>query len=327
MDAQRDKGWFDARLARLDALIAAGRLAEARRLARRLAELARGREDQPLGPPTLAGLPRRLHAARLRLARAAGDAIGKLGWQATQGPAPDALVPLARMTAEARRQAAAMAGTRVPRLLHQIWLGDLPRPPAIAAWRERCAAQGRDYRLWDGPALARLGAMDHPVLRAMLDRGDLPGAADVARYIILERLGGIYLDADFHPAFGAGDFDDYLPPAGLSSLVEDTPRLTGRGPMLLTNALIAAPPGHPVLAAILGCLPQAMARLPRAPAWWVTGPVIFTLFARLVPLGIAAEGIIAGRLPEGAPPAALETIRGAEGLLIDWKSWAPPATA
>ena len=93
------------------------------------------------------------------------------------------------------------------------------------------------------------------------------------------------------------------------------------------NALIAAPPGHPVLAAILDCLPAAMARLPRAPAWWVTGPVIFTLFARLAPLGIAADGIIAGRLPEGAPPAALAGLSKAEGLLIDWKSWAPPAPA
>ena len=38
---------------------------------------------------------------------------------------------------------------------------------------------------------------------------------------------------------------------GLSALAEDTPRVTGRGPVLLTNALIACPAGHPVMAALL----------------------------------------------------------------------------
>lgn len=321
MAKHRDKAWYDAELARLDALIRAGGAGAALALADQLATAAADDPAQPLGPPTLAGLPRRLHAARLRLARAQGDMVAKLGWQATQGPGFEALLPLAQFTADERARAAALAGAPVPRLLHQVWIGSLPRPPALAAWRDWCAAHDREYLLWDEAALAGIGAPDHPAYRAMLAAGDYPGAVDVARYLILQARGGIYLDADFHPNPGGGDFGDYLPAHGLSALAEDVPRVTGRGPVLLTNALIAAPAGHPVMAALLRIMPEAVRSLPRAPAWWVTGPLVFTLLARLCPLGMAAHDIVAGRLPRRAPPEALAQFRGQPGLLIDWKSW------
>lgn len=326
MGKHRGKGWYDAELARLDALTGAGDIDAAQELAAHLAAEAGDDPARPMGPLTLAGLPRRLHAAQMRLARARGDRVAKLGWQAMQGPAPEALLPLARLTADERAQAVALAGAKVPRILHQIWIGSLPRPPSLAAWRDWCAGHGREYRLWDETALSRIGATDHPACQAMLRAGDYPGAVDVARYLVLQAQGGIYLDADFYPAPaasnpGGGDFDDYLPAQGLSALAEDTPRITGRGSVLLTNALISCPPGHPVMAALLRILPQAVAQMPRAPAWWVTGPLVFTLLARLCPLGMAAHDIIAGRLPRRAPPEALAQFQDAPGLLIDWKSW------
>lgn len=321
MEKHRDKSWYDAGLARLDGLIGAGDADAALALAAHLAAEAAGDPAEPMGPLTLAGLPRRLHAAQLRLARAQGDLVAKLGWQALQGPALEALLPLARLSADERARAVALAAAPVPRILHQIWIGSLPRPPALAAWGRCCAAHDRDYRLWDETALAGIGATDHPAYRAMLGAGDYPGAVDVARYLVLQAQGGIYLDADFHPAPQGGDFDDYLPAQGLSALAEDTPRITGRGSVLLTNALISCPPGHPVMAALLRILPQAVAQMPRAPAWWVTGPLVFTLLARLCPLGMAAHDIIAGRLPRRAPAEALAQFQDAPGLLIDWKSW------
>ena len=321
MARNKDKGWFDAGLEQLETLARAGQAEAALTLAAALAAEAEGDPAQPLGPPTLAGLPRRLHAARLRLARAQGDSVAKLGWQAMQGPALDALLPLAQLTAQERALAASLASATVPRILHQIWIGSLPRPPALAAWRDWCAVHDRDYLLWDEAALARIGAPDHPAYRAMLAAGDYPGAVDVARYLILQAQGGIYLDADYFPAPNGGDFDHYLPAQGLSALAEDTPRITGRGPALLTNALISCPIGHPVMGALLRIMPEAVGRLPRAPAWWVTGPLIFTLLARLCPLGMAAHDIVAGALPRRAPPEALAQFRDSPGLLIDWKSW------
>ena len=162
MAKRRDKGWYDAGLARLDAMIAAGEAEAALALAASLAAEAEGDPADPMGPLTLAGLPRRLHAAQLRLARAEGDQVAKLGWQAMQGPELGALLPLAQLTPEERAQAVALAGAPVPRILHQIWIGSLPRPSALAAWRDWSAAQDRDYRLWDEEALAGIGAPDHP---------------------------------------------------------------------------------------------------------------------------------------------------------------------
>lgn len=50
----------------------------------------------------------------------------------------------------------------------------------------------------------------------MLSEGDYPGAVDVARYILLERFGGIYLDCDWYPARDDVSFDSFLPLAGLT---------------------------------------------------------------------------------------------------------------
>ncbi len=110
MAKRRDKGWYDAGLARLDAMIAAGEAEAALALAASLAAEAEGDPADPMGPLTLAGLPRRLHAAQLRLARAEGDQVAKLGWQAMQGPELGALLPLAQLTPEERAQAVALAG-------------------------------------------------------------------------------------------------------------------------------------------------------------------------------------------------------------------------
>ncbi|MFH5776018.1 glycosyltransferase [Paracoccus sp. NGMCC 1.201697] len=317
----RDKHWFDAQLEVLAQLTRTGRFDDARTLAQLLEAEPTVTGDAPMGPPTLAGLPRRLHAALLHLARAEGRLIDKLGWQASQGPALDALLPMAVLDPMERRQAAEMALAPVPRILHQIWIGSLPRPPSLVAWQAWCARQGRAYCLWDEAALERIGAADHPVYRRMLTEGDYPGAVDVARYLVLDAQGGIYLDADFFPARDDMDFDHFLPPCGLSSLAEDTPRVTGRGPVLLTNALISTPQAHPALRALIRTLPDAVAALPRAPAWWVTGPLIFTLFARLCPTSMAAHDILAGHLPRRAPMAELQRFRDRPGLLIDWKSW------
>ena len=103
-------------------------------------------------------VPRRLHAAQLRLARAEGDRVAKLGWQALQGPPLQALLPLAELTAAERRAAGAMASQPVPRILHQIWIGELGgrgdhAPPVGLALgvADRAAEVVHQRRLGDRP--------------------------------------------------------------------------------------------------------------------------------------------------------------------------------
>jgi mannosyltransferase OCH1-like enzyme len=310
-------------LAAAEALREAGDYAGARAL---LDGLARHPDAAALGETTALGLPRRLHAALLRLAKTEGDVIARIGYQFHLVPDPARLAALARATTAEKRAIATANRQPVPRTLHQVWIGALPPPPATEAWAAHAAAQGYSYRIWREADLAALGFTETPACRAMLERGDLPGAVDAARYRILEREGGIYLDCDWYPARDDLGFHDLLPLTGLTAMAEDIPRQTGAGALLLANSFIAAPPGHPVLSRLNAALPAVLAEMPRAPAWWSTGPLIFTLMARMGSLTLADAGLVAATLRRGAPFAEVAALRASAevqgtGLLIGWKSW------
>jgi inositol phosphorylceramide mannosyltransferase catalytic subunit len=279
-----------------------------------------------LGPPTVFGLPRKLHSANLKLAKISGDRLRVTGLQFTLVPDPSVMEPVGRYSGKERRRIAQLAGAPVPRILHQVWIGDLPQPPAIAAWRVHCAAHGMEYRLWDMPALQAEGFDVHPSYADMMARKDYPGAADVARYLVLERFGGIYMDADWYPARDDAGFEDFIALVGLTALAAEIPRLTSAGGLLLANAFIATPPEHPVIQRIIEAMPQIMLALPDAPAWWSTGPLIFTYACRGAGVTLAGADMMAAVLPRRAPFSEVELARHAamrtdRGFIIDWKSW------
>lgn len=304
-------------------LIASGDLDGAEAL---MAGLAKDAELRAVGPVTALGLPRRLHAALLHLAKARGDAIGRAAYQFHLVPPPDVLQPLFRYSIEQRRLINAANMRPVPRKIHQIWIGNLPVPPACTAWQNHAAAQGYDYQLWREADLDGLGLTDNPVFTAMRAQGDFPGSVDVARYAILAAEGGIYLDCDWYPARDDVGFHDLLPLMGMTVMAEDTPRLTGQGGLLLANSFVATPADNPVLHRLNAVLSQVLVALPNAPAWWSTGPLVFTLAARGGAVDVAPHNLVAGNLPRGAPFADVKAMQGAAvasdgGLLIGWKSW------
>ncbi|MDZ4395368.1 glycosyltransferase family 32 protein [Cypionkella sp.] len=288
--------------------------------------LAADREIAALPAQTALGLPRRLHAARLHLAKAQGDAVARAGYQFHLVPAPELLAPLFRFSAAERQAIVAANRVAVPRVIHQIWIGTLPVPASVAAWRHHAGLHGYRYRLWQEADLASLGLPDQPVYAAMLARGDYPGAVDVARYAILAAEGGIYLDCDWYPARDDISFHDLVPLIGLTAWAESVPRQTGLGGLLLGNSFIATPPDHPALHRLNARLGQALDLLPEAPAWWSTGPLVFTLAARGGAVSVAPQTLIAGALPDRAAVAEVEALRARalameDGLLIAWKSW------
>lgn len=288
-----------------------------------LERIAADPEAEVLGEATLLGLPRKLHAARLRIAKIAHDKVAVAGLQATAVPPAAALEGLFAADAALRAACVAAAGQPVPRLLHQVWIGG-PPPAACAAWADWAARHGWRYRLWDEAALAEAGVTADPLWRAMCAAGDIPGAVDVARYRVLEAEGGLYLDCDWFPAQPELPPEALFPQRGLSVLAEPAPRQVAGGHLLLSNALIAAPAGHPAFGALRRALPQMMARLPRGPAWWQTGPLPFTLALRQGPVTVLDAAIVAGHLPHGAPRAEAEAMARATtgaGFLIAWKGW------
>lgn len=318
-----DKKYYDGQLEKARQLQTDGQYAEAHALLR---SLSAAKDAHLMGEQTVLGLPRRLHAARLRLAKAEGDLVARIGYQYTLVPPPQALEKYARFSTEERRLISLKSREPVPRCIHQIWIGNKAPPVSVGAWAAHAAKHGYDYRLWREADLEREGVLSNGVFKAMLDEGDYPGAVDVARYILLERFGGIYLDCDWYPASDDVSFDAFLPLVGLTVFDEKTPRDTGQGSTLLANSFIATPAGHPVFRKMLESFPGILRDMPRAPAWWSTGPLIFTITARAGSISLAPAGFVAASLQDRAPFEEVEAIRrtlsnAASGMLIAWKSW------
>lgn len=313
---------------RLSALIAEARALQAAgddvAAGTALGRLAAEPDLADLGQITSLGLPRRLQALLLRQAKIRGDRVQRVGYQYHLVPPPERLARFATFTLAERQAINAANGGDVPRLIHQIWIGALPVPQACAVWAAHAQANGYGYRLWREADLEGLGVERMAGFRAMLARGDYPGAVDVARYAILERDGGIYLDCDWYPARADISFHDLLPMRGLCGVAEDTARETGMGGLLLANSVIMAPPGHPVFTRLNAILPAVLQEMPAEPAWWSTGPLIFTLVARAGAVTLADGRFVVGTLKQRSPLEAVlrlaETATDA-GLLIGWKSW------
>ncbi len=314
------KTTLQAKLTTATTLIAEGELVAAEAVLQALT-------DDPdrgyLGPETALGLPRRLQAAWLKLAKARSDRRAKTALQYHLIPPPAQLADLFRPTNASLQATTLAAAAPVPRVLHQVWIGQTA-PETTDAWRDHAARHGWDYRLWDIAALTQLGVADHPTFQNRMAAGDLPGAVDVARYAILSAQGGLYLDCDWMPVTDQ-PFQARIPMAGLSAMAEATPRLTGSGSPFLNNSIIAAPKGHPAMAHLLETLPEVLVRIPKGPAWWVTGPLVFTLAARMGPVNVLDAALEAGMLTgdRAAVDAALADLRasGSPAYLAGWKPW------
>lgn len=279
-----------------------------------------------LGPTTTHGLPRRLHSAWLKLAKAEGNLIQRAGYQYTLVPPEETLNSHATFSINERKQLARLNALPVPRIVHQIWIGDKQKPVGTEAWLQHARQNHYDYQLWDETELRALGVTQHEAYKAMLAKGDLPGAVDVARYIILERSGGIYLDCDWYPVRDDISFHDLLPMTGLTAMDEKIPRHTGKGGLLLANSFIAAPPEHLVFTRLLACMASVIEQLPKAPAWWATGPLIFTLMSRGGSVTLADAALVAGQLSQETSLTQVkrwcEQMRMSDsGLLLGWRSW------
>lgn len=283
--------------------------------------------DAPLlGHLTSLGLPRRLHSALLKIAKARKDAIGSIGYQYHLVPPPETLNRYTSFTSVERKNIAEANQLSVPKKIHQIWIGSRPPPSSTTAWQTHAARNGYEYQLWQEDKLHQLGIDQNTTYRSMLAKPDLPGAVDVARYLILKRFGGVYLDCDWYPARNDISFHDVLPLTGLNAMAEDTPRNTGKGSVLLANSFIGAPPDHPVFSRLIDAIDTVNLELPKAPAWWSTGPLMFTLMCRGGSITLADDALMAGKLPQGTPLDQVEqwceSARSLDcGLLLAWRSW------
>jgi len=137
----------------------------------------------------------------------------------------------------------------IPRILHQTWkTREIPEAwlPLQRTWRELHPTW--EYRLWTDGDLRRLVEVSHPSFLPVYDAYPLEiSRIDAARYVILERYGGVYVDLDFEclrPVDAlVADHEILLglePKAHLAA-----PKAASRGiDRIVCNAFMASVPGH-----------------------------------------------------------------------------------
>ena len=291
-----------------------------------LTKVAIDPEVSALGPVTSLGLPRRLQSAFLKLAKAEGNLINRIGYQFHLVPPPECFAKYGRFNTADRLKITIANKNTIPRVIHQIWIGSQPAPITTLSWANHARTQGFDYKLWREEDLMQLGLGKNAAFQGMIAKGDLPGAVDIARYVILERHGGIYLDCDWFPARSDISFDTYWPMTGLSVIAENIPRNTSKGGLLLANSAIATPPNHPVFTRLNTVIAEVIQEIPNGPAWWVTGPLIFSELCRGGSVALAAPDILAKPIAKGASmdeveQYCIENQTNDGGLLLAWKPW------
>ena len=159
----------------------------------------------------------------------------------------------------------------IPRLLHFVWVGP-PMPDTfahyIAGWRSlhpdwTVKVWGDDDLTW----LTNQALYD----RAGIVAGDHAGQlrSDIARYEILHRHGGVYVDCDMEPR---RPIDDLLDAELFAAWETDD--------VWVNNAVMGSRPGHPLLAEMIQALPASVIRHRRKRPNHMTGPRFLTPLIR-----------------------------------------------
>jgi mannosyltransferase OCH1-like enzyme len=175
---------------------------------------------------------------------------------------------------------------QIPKIIHQIWIGDLKN--AYCHWMDSFRVDfikeypHWEYKLWNyekyfdlyGPLMNQkiYDLEDHPSIKA-----------DILRYEILYREGGLYVDADSIWIPGRS-IDDILNLAKDTGLVVGPDITKSRtdfkyGYLVYANGVIGASFNHPGLLATINLISKEFHELKivqRHPVWICTGPYIFS---------------------------------------------------
>ena len=166
-----------------------------------------------------------------------------------------------RLLHDAFRIVSANAVTEIPRVLHHIWLGDEPMPERLQRYRDSWATHHPDWemKLWTDQNLGPL------VNQREFDAARTPAQkCHIARYEILHREGGVYVDCDVECRKSIGDLLPGL--SGFAGAEDDG---------TVGVAVLGAMPGDPLLARVIKSLPDAFAHgvdPPRQSGSWFFTP-------------------------------------------------------
>jgi hypothetical protein len=132
---------------------------------------------------------------------------------------------------------------RIPKIVHQIWLGS-PVPVKYYAWMSSWMnAIGWEYMLWTDEDLKSILLYNQEFYDESVNYGE---KADILRLELLLHYGGIYADVDFE-CVNLSVFDQLNRSFDFYVGFEPIDHGTMNGTYKMCNALIAASPYHPII--------------------------------------------------------------------------------
>jgi mannosyltransferase OCH1-like enzyme len=94
----------------------------------------------------------------------------------------------------------------IPRIIHQLWIGPKPVPDVLMnTWKQ--LNPDWQYMFWDEKTISEFFPNGLKNQRQYEEMTELCGKCDIARYEILEKFGGFFIDAD---SICINKLDDYL---------------------------------------------------------------------------------------------------------------------
>lgn len=82
----------------------------------------------------------------------------------------------------------------IPKIIHQIWLGEKQRPCEWKTWLQN--HKNFDFYLWNDNTILQFPFVNRDLINSFLEKEIYHGAADVMRYELLNYYGGFVAPAD-----------------------------------------------------------------------------------------------------------------------------------
>lgn len=137
-----------------------------------------------------------------------------------------------------------VSSVRIPKVVHQIWIGPKEPPQYLFSCQQKLKELHPDweYHLWSDAELEEVHLEDWDLVERSSNFGE---KADIIRANLLDRFGGVCLDADVQlccPLDGLVDTLDFF--AGLEC---PRPFVGTQNQLWVGVAVIGAKPGHPII--------------------------------------------------------------------------------
>jgi mannosyltransferase OCH1-like enzyme len=173
-----------------------------------------------------------------------------------------------------------MPRLQIPTTLHIIWVGDETKRPerCIETWRAN--HPGWTVKVWGNRELRDISWDNAKHIATFEAIGKWAGVADLMRYEILYREGGVYVDAD---SFSLRPLETWLLEGEMFASWEE---MLGRSSRMVNNAFIGTKPANPFLRYVIDTVtakPQVLKRWSwsrmryvKMGAWRSVGPHHFT---------------------------------------------------